>query len=321
MQQCPYDKDRVVSLRNYLLNQLIETKTIQGCREIERIIKVFPELNWLKQYLYDAKKNVRLNSWQPPTPEDIFQLIGDSSKRLVNDGNQLLEVLIEALKELEKKLQNQPQPAVIDLWNELKSNNVRDLSNSLTKKLKEKPKKSTQPQLQQDEKIEIWEKIDWKKTQSYSFYTPKDEERISDYIKRYLEDYLKGKGIILNREAQISRKDETDIKVDAVKKVKDKEEYDCITVIIEVKGCWHSELETAMKTQLVDRYLKDNTCKHGIYLIGWFDCPQWDDNDSRKKKTPKMDWEEAKTEYKKQAETFSVSGVNVKAFVLNTALR
>ena len=99
------------------------------------------------------------------------------------------------------------------------------------------------------------------------------------------------------------------------------EVYDSITVIIEVKGCWHQELNLAMKTQLVDRYLKDNRCKHGLYLIGWFNCPQWDNKNSRKQQSPKISIEEARKQFDAQAAELSQQSTRIKAFVMNTALR
>ena len=93
------------------------------------------------------------------------------------------------------------------------------------------------------------------------------------------------------------------------------------TVIIEVKGCWNPELNDAMKTQLVDRYLKDNQCQHGLYLIGWFYCSQWYDKDPRKKQTPKLSIEEAQKKFDAQADKLSRQGMLIKAFVINTAPR
>lgn len=60
-----------------------------------------------------------------------------------------------------------------------------------------------------------------------------------------------------------------------------------ISLIIEVKGCWHRELKTAIDTQLSMRYLKDNEAHFGIYLAVWFLCDEWDGReDGRKKNTP-----------------------------------
>jgi hypothetical protein len=113
---------------------------------------------------------------------------------------------------------------------------------------------------------------------------PKEEERLSDYISRYLQAALISKGIILHREVEIRRGEETDIYVDAVVPNSAGGVSDRVSVIIEVKGCWNKkDLDTAMATQLVGRYLKDNRCQYGLYLIGWFNCDKWDESDTRKK--------------------------------------
>ena len=119
---------------------------------------------------------------------------------------------------------------------------------------------------------------------------PKDEEEFSNWVKIELQDLLATRGIILNREVQIHIKERTDIHVDAVARDPRSKELDQLKVIIEVKGCWHREIKTAMETQLVNRYLKDNDCRHGIYLVGWFLCDAWSTTDSRRRavkfKTP-----------------------------------
>jgi hypothetical protein len=76
-----------------------------------------------------------------------------------------------------------------------------------------------------------------------------------------------------------------------------------------------------MSTQLAGRYLKDNNCQHGLYLVGWFLCEQWDGSDRRKKQTPKTDIAEIQKELDQQAETLSAGEMHVRALVLNTALR
>lgn len=40
--------------------------------------------------------------------------------------------------------------------------------------------------------------------------------------------------------------------------------FDTVSAIIGVNGCWNRELFTAMKEQLVERYLKDNHCQYGL---------------------------------------------------------
>jgi hypothetical protein len=172
--------------------------------------------------------------------------------------------------------------------------------------------------------IDLWNEC---KVNNKTIYRPKDENRLSDYVKRYLDEDLRQRGIIFNREVEIRRGagpgtgERTDIHVDAVLRSLNGDVYDRVSAIIEVKGCWHPELYHAMKTQLVDRYLKDNRCQHGLYLIGWFDCVQWDSNDPRKSQVPQLSRAEAKAKFEAQAEELSRQGVRIRAFILNAALR
>ncbi|HLC14737.1 MAG TPA: hypothetical protein VJL89_00725, partial [Thermodesulfovibrionia bacterium] len=94
-----------------------------------------------------------------------------------------------------------------------------------------------------------------------------------------------------------------------------------VRVIIEVKGCWHKEVDTAMKTQLFERYLNENECDHGIYLVGWFSCNQWDKQESRKNKIKAGNIEEARKLFDGQAKELSSGQKTIKACVINCALR
>lgn len=113
-------------------------------------------------------------------------------------------------------------------------------------------------------------------------FSPKDEEDLSDEVARWLKDDLsETRAIVLNREVQPRRGQKTDIWVDAISNTVNGIQK--ITVVIEVKGCWNGEVKTAMKTQLVDRYLQANGLTHGIYVVGWYVCDRWDRHEERKK--------------------------------------
>jgi hypothetical protein len=273
-------RERMAHIKHSVLSQLKERGTLQACAEIQRIRQVFPDMTWLSKTLLDALSNMRRRTWQPPQPEQILQIASDSKRHLVQNGHQLLNVLLESLKRLELELQGET-PAVRDLW----------------------------------------DKVDDKK------FKPVDENAFSDYVKRFLDKDLKSRGIIVNREVELRRNyggssgERTDIHVDAVVKKPNGELYDCITVIIEVKGCWHKDLNSAMEEQLVQRYLQDNSSKYGLYLVGWFNCNQWDDKDSRKKQAPKISIDQAREQFDRQAEQLSSPPNVVRACVLNTALR
>src|SRR5260370_12936093 len=116
-------------------------------------------------------------------------------------------------------------------------------------------------------------------------YRPKDEGELSNYVTLHLRRDVTTRGIVVNREVEIRRGEgdrkgeRTDIHVDAVTPGSRPGESDCISVIIEVKGCWNKGVKTDMKGQLRDRYLKDNRCQFGLYLVGWFNCAQRDTGD------------------------------------------
>ncbi len=272
-------REQVSDFRNSILTQLKERGTSESCAEIQRIAKELPELTWINRVLLEAKTIRRRKEWNPPTPSEIFELLTNTEKRFVQDGNELLNVIVESLEKLERELQGET-PSAIFLWDKVGDNS----------------------------------------------YKPKDENTFSDYVKLHLERDLKYRGVIINREVELRRKqggskgERTDIHVDAVIEING-EVLDQITVIIEVKGSWNDELDIAMEEQLVNRYLKDNTCQHGMYLVGWFNCEQWDKSDYRKGKSPKISIYEAREKFEKQAEQLSQLGVKVKSFVLNTALR
>jgi predicted RNA-binding protein with PIN domain len=108
---CVGTRESIGNLRDNILNSLREWGTPQACQEIQRIISHFPELDWLKITLFNAQKNRRTKTWQPPAPAEILKLVSDRNKRLINDGNELLDVLIESLQRLEIELQGETPAA------------------------------------------------------------------------------------------------------------------------------------------------------------------------------------------------------------------
>jgi hypothetical protein len=155
---------------------------------------------------------------------------------------------------------------------------------------------------------------------------PKDEQDLADYLTRHLNEDLQSRGIVVNREVQIRRGigdgtgQRTDIHVDAVVPGAQPGSYERIYVIVEVKGNWNKELLTAMETQLRDRYLRENKCRDGIYLAGWFSCTKWDDTDNRKNQCSPMNLAEARKFFSQQATTLSQGGFQIESYVLDASL-
>ncbi|MBX7255913.1 MAG: hypothetical protein K1Y02_06095 [Candidatus Hydrogenedentes bacterium] len=164
----------------------------------------------------------------------------------------------------------------------------------------------------------------WDYNRAEKTWRPIDENALSDYVGRFLRRDIGDRGIVVNREVHIrpghgQPGERTDIHVDAVSQTRSGVS-DTITCIVEVKGCWHPELVTSMKAQLVDRYLHKNQCPYGLYLIGWFKCESWDLNDARNAATPDLHIDQARSQFGEQAVDFSASNLTVMSFVLDLGL-
>ena len=153
---------------------------------------------------------------------------------------------------------------------------------------------------------------------------PKDESALSDYIKGALDDDLKARGVVAGRELEIypserGRGASVDIHVDAIARRRD-EHLDRVKAIIEVKGCWNKDLKTAMKAQLVDDYFAHSDCRHGLYVVGWFEREHWNKSDYRRRRVPFATREEAQQFLDGEADTLSGNGRQVTAIVLDCSL-
>jgi len=106
-------------------------------------------------------------------------------------------------------------------------------------------------------------------------FRPKDEEALSDDIARWLDDDIgPTAGVVVAREVQPRRGKRTDITVESAPPAAGGG-FERFTVVIEVKGCWHAEVRTALRTQLADDYLRPHGLRTGVYLVGWFVCTRW----------------------------------------------
>ena len=154
---------------------------------------------------------------------------------------------------------------------------------------------------------------------------PRNEEYLSDHLKRYLDLSLKT-DVVINREVQIRRKlfkdgasgSRTDIWVQATD-----EAGSVLTICIEVKCNWNRSSKTALKDQLVDKYMSGGTATAGILLLGWFACISWDESDNRLADSTATwsDSAEALADLDDQVYALREDGNNIRAIVLDCELR
>jgi hypothetical protein len=132
-----------------------------------------------------------------------------------------------------------------------------------------------------------------------------------------MREDLRGRGIIITREVEIRVNprggvgDRTDIHVDALAGER-VEGAPQVTLVIEVKSCWHAELMTAMRSQLAEEYLSPNQ-RHGIYLPVWFGPTGWeDDADRRRQDCARLEPDEVATTLQGQAEACGATATRLR---------
>lgn len=116
---------------------------------------------------------------------------------------------------------------------------------------------------------------------------PKAELEISEKLKRWLDDDLARRGIIVSREVTVrtlpggKAGESQDLEISAVAG----ECTGCADIVkltVEVKGCWNSDIPSSIEGQLVKKYLRPTGRDQGVYLVAWFGSKDWTDNDPRK---------------------------------------
>jgi hypothetical protein len=271
--------DTIRFLRDGTLERLKQRATFEACDALARTELQFPQYRWLRYHFDVAELMACAVTWEPPSPHVILAMAADQSRRFVESGEQLLAVVLESLRRLQRELHGD-LAAVGDLWNS--------------------------------------QNADW---------WPKQEEDISDYIARFLRRDLADRRIIINREVQIRRGrrgempgQSTDIHVDATpREGSQTDHYGAISLIIEVKGSWNDGLMTDMEHQLRDRYMKNNDCRIGMYVVAHFRADRWVSTDGRRPKSDAWNIDALRTQLAEQARELSGSMV-IRSFVLDASL-
>lgn len=280
---------RVHDIAERILRHLQDRGTIESVRALQTLCTSLPDqAERLRWGLEAAKARTLAETWTPWRPEEVLGVVQDHQKRLVQSADQLLQVVIESISRFQRSLHDE-LPAVRDLWDR----QVKRLQG-------------------QGEGRESW--------------IPVDERPLSDRIARHLREDLTERGIVIGREVQIRPGELTDIHVDALTQGSSPDRIDVLKVIIEVKGCWNEGLEVDMERQLLDRYMAENQCNYGLYLVGWFYCESWDKDDYRSKNPRKeiavLPIEGAHEMFDAQAKVLTAkSGKVIRAVTLDGRLR
>lgn len=265
----PSFRDQIRDWRRQLIKALWDRGTENAVEALETLSSRFPEnRNW-DRTLHRAKQTLREKNVSTISPTTLLDLAEDASRRIARTNVELQKLVLESLADLQSRLGALEQPAASGLWNEISYGRQRDLVRDWLESIRDDPDEL------RDEVKEITGDV----------RTPKEEERLSDYIARQLRGDLQDLGVTLTRESEIrSDQNRTDILITVPPTEND--EADLLTVVIEVKGAWNDDLLSDLQAQLADRYLDsedsgyDTSC--GIYLVVWFDLDRWSSQDSRR---------------------------------------
>ena len=110
--------------RNAIIQLLTHRGSSRACEAIKKLQRELPELDWLKWVLVDAQAQTRRTTWVPARPQDIIKLAADRELRLVQSGDQLMQLLVESLERFQALLQGETPEAPF-LWDNVSKLDAR----------------------------------------------------------------------------------------------------------------------------------------------------------------------------------------------------
>jgi hypothetical protein len=151
-------------------------------------------------------------------------------------------------------------------------------------------------------------------------WRPKSEVAFGTWLAEQLRASLVRGGVVISREVRVWETTTqhglaVDIQADAP--VIGGRQDEPALCRIELKGNWHTELMTAMRTQLADDYLIPEGLRHGIYVTAWFDTHLWNDSaDDRRRTARSRNRDTTTVELASQAERLRDLGLDVRSAVV-----
>ena len=259
--------------------------TPAAAHELRALADAYPQVPELRRQARLTGRAAAAKAAVPLNPRQLMELATHSRLRLVRDARQLLDVVIEALKEMQQELGGY-NGTVVNLWNRDKDRFQAD-------------------------------------TKCWPAWEDDLSDAIAAFLRREIggnRAVVNGK-VVVSRETEIRRPglpgQRTDIQLDVPPSADGTRSN--LRVVIECKGCWSDELGTALETQLSSYLTEPRTA--GLLLVGYFDCTRW--NHRKRRGTHPMRHTHTFDQVKAgQADAAgrARAGLTVSSFVLNCAL-
>jgi hypothetical protein len=256
-------RESLAHLRDAIPLHIVNRGTVAAVEAMRWIVGKLPKLDWLSFRLLQAQQMMRMKTWSPLTPKELFCLVASKSRLLVQSAGDLCELLEQSLRKYEEELHGEQNP-VRGLWDRQGSG------------------KTFRP-VEED--------------------SLSDDVRLFLRRDLIQSGIVANREVEISRVPGAPIGKRTDIRVDALRRSADGSAYDTITAVIETKGCWNAALFAALNDQLYSDYMIRLRAPVGIYLVGWFDKAKWDRGDSRRRQAPDCTMQEAQDRLDAQATT------------------
>lgn len=102
--------------REGLLSSLALRGTWKAVEQLRTLAGRLSDIEWLPIRVAQAEEEARRGTWQPPSLDDLLELVHSTDARLINSPQQLHDVIIESLTRYQEELSAET-PSAANLWN------------------------------------------------------------------------------------------------------------------------------------------------------------------------------------------------------------
>jgi hypothetical protein len=107
--------ETVNHMRDSILPQIVARGTEGSVSAIQWVVRQLPKLQWLSYHLLEAQRVMRIKTWLPLSPKELFSLLASPDRTLVRSIHDLVDLLVAALRKYELELHGEQNP-IRALW-------------------------------------------------------------------------------------------------------------------------------------------------------------------------------------------------------------
>lgn len=277
-----YTPDPVEEFPETILRRLTGSPTPEAASALERLAEAFED-PVLRALADDRWADVDRESWQPAQLSDLFEILRHHDRRTVSSEAELAALICETLDDVNEELAADRALRLL-FWEQQR---VSDSHGT-----------------------------------RWNGFVPPQETVLSDRLALELRRRLRHR-LVVSREVEIAPRagaegaSRTDLLVSVTR-----DDAPAISCIVEVKGSWNPDVETAIETQVSDDYLTTSTSNTGVYVVGYFDSEDWSDGDAagRRERATRFALEDLEEDLTTAARRLNRPGHSLHARVLNLTL-